>query len=172
MAFEVTLSDDEKGKIRREIARAEVKEKIKDLYYIRRWPLIDVMKELRIDASAMAKYMDDIYKDFIGKGQDNLKREIAMNLYQSYRGVLFECWNIVEQSKNDYVKLKALELIQEIEMKNVDALQKLGIIEKPVEKHEVTHKHDFNDMLEKWREIRKKEKVIDVKVEDVVKDDL
>lgn len=157
------IVNNDKAVLRKESQRAFVREKIKDLYFVRRWPIIDIMRELRIDTKSFQRYVDELKNDFRNKIKSSLHDEVANSVYHSNRNVLAECWYIVESAKSDYVKLKALELINNIEMNNVTVLQSVGLLEKPTEKHEVTHKMEFNEMMEKWRKMRSEE-VIDAEI--------
>jgi hypothetical protein len=157
----IRLSEDEKHILRRQIAKYEVKDKIKDLFYVKRWKLNDVMRELQLDPVTLHQYLKEIKEDFAMHVKDELKNEVSLSIHNSYKNVLTEAWFAVDNAKNNYERIKALELIGDIEEKNVRVMQNIGLLPRVAEKQEVTLKYDFETMMDRWK--KEREKIIEVK---------
>ena len=125
------------------------REKVKDLYFVRRYSLQAVAKALDWNYETIWKDVQDI------KGEINNEIEKKdMNKY--FTGITLRNTNIINKAWVQYEnavktqdKLSALKLIQEADKFYLDTLERLGIILPPVQRT-VNINIDFEEKMKRW----------------------
>lgn len=153
------LPAEQNKQLTRSFRRAELKQKIAELYFVKHWPLITLVQELRVSPDVLNKYIDEVQEELMAREKEDIKREEIICEHLTQKSKLNKCWELLDTTQSEYVKIKALELVDDFGVNHIDNLQKLGVIDKPSVKSEVTHKMDFESMMVKWREMRKRETV-------------
>ena len=152
----IQLDNAQKDVLRREVKLLEVRERVKDLFFVKRWSLIDVLRELRIAPNILRQHIDAIKKQLTEQVREDFKKETITSAFHGYRNVVAAAWVVYETARSNTEKLRALELVNVVEEKNIDVLQKLGVIDKPSEKLEVTYREEFDKMIIDWRRARER----------------
>jgi len=116
----------------------ELRNKIKQLYYVRRISMQEVADSLNICLKTVQRHCKEIDKEMEGAIQERSLKSIVKRRILDHDKVIEKLWRIYDKEPVYTEKARTLSRIDRSNERFIDSMIKLGVVPKVVEKHELS----------------------------------
>lgn len=132
----------------KQIEMSNRQEKIKKLYFVQKMTLAQVAAALKTSMKTIERDTKEIRKAFVKEIKKETAEKLIMQALNQNEEIIKRAWyRYYGEDVKDRDKLSALKLIHDVETKNIDIYQQLGLIEKAAETIGLT-----GEVTVKWKD--------------------
>lgn len=150
--------------------REDRREKVKELWFIRRYPIKQIAQQLHTGKLTILKDIKIIREEIAKDVKDDTLKKFLADTTLRHEKIVNKSWLEYERADKSYVRIEALKIIQDAEMHYLDILERLGLILPPIQRSininaEVdlkTLEEEYSKKMQTWMD---KKKVLDVTAE-------
>ena len=125
------------------------REKVKDLYFVRRYSLQQVAKVLEWNYETIWKDVQAIKQEINNEIEKKDINKYFTGITLRNSNIINKAWKEYENASSVQVKLNALKIIQEADKFYLDILERFGIILPPIQRT-VNVNIDINERMKRW----------------------
>lgn len=142
----------------KKIEKLQLIEKIKELYYSRKYSIAEISTILKVTERTLYRYMKRIEEEFEKTHKSKTVEDYRKENTEAHEKVLEKMWLAYDQEVNPRLKASILNMIEKARNNFIIDLQNLHVISKPKETTDMNLKGELLERLRYYQERRNEKK--------------